>query len=72
MTKTTPPADGAADDAALVDVRALIDNDRLGLKAGAFAQVPAAELDGLKAEGAVDDSAEAVAYAKSLAKPAAA
>lgn len=50
----------------LVEVRALVDREDLGLSAGRIAHVPADALPGLKAANLVDDSEGAVAYARSL------
>ena len=47
-------------------VRALVDLPKFGAKCGHLANVPADQVDPLKAEGAIDDHKDAVAYARKV------
>ena len=59
LTVSTP-------DRLLIEVRALVTDERLGIEAGRIGHVPEAELEALKLAGVVDDHPDAVAYARSL------
>lgn len=63
----TEPPEQAAANPQTVEVRALVDDARLGLVCGALAVVPVTELGGLKTSGLVDDHPDAVSFARSLA-----